>query len=211
MGFTRGRRPRRDRSRLLDSQQPDECHTSRFVRPSACRSRVGSTSAACSCAGRPETRALAGSRPYRAGSRAPASALAWAPGGSGGRSPAPSRSAGSDPGPSAALCSAHRRAGAPTSACSRPTRRSAAAARARTGDAGSPRRIRAQEPRAAGRGLGLFRGGLRPAFRAARRRLGLSAADRQVRPGRDCRAEEDPSAFRYLSGRARLKRKARSR
>ena len=108
--------------------------------------------------------------------------------------------------PRDALCSARRRAGAPASACSRSARRSApAAARARTGGAGSPRRIRAQEPRAAGRGLGLFRGGLRAAFPAARRRLGLSAAGGQVRPGRDCRvAEEDPSAFRHLPGRARV-------
>ena len=70
MGFARRRRPRRDRSRLLDSQPPDECHTRRFARPSACHSRAGSASAACSCAGRSETRALVGSRPYCAGSRA---------------------------------------------------------------------------------------------------------------------------------------------
>ncbi len=133
--------------------------------------------------------------------------------------------------PRDALCSAHCRAGAPTSAFSHPARRSAppavrartggtastsacsrparpsapAAARARTGGTGSPRRIRAQECRATGRGLGLFRGGLRAAFPAARRRLGLSAAGGQVRPGRDCRvAEEDPSAFRRLPGRARV-------
>ena len=65
MGFARGRRPRRDRSRLLDSQQPDECHTPRFARPSACRSRAG---AACSCAGRQGTRARI--PPCCAGSRA---------------------------------------------------------------------------------------------------------------------------------------------
>ena len=56
MGFARGRRPRRDRSPLLDNQQPDERHTARFVRPNACRSR-------------------AGSRPYCAERRAVASAL----------------------------------------------------------------------------------------------------------------------------------------
>ena len=65
--------------------------------------------------------------------------------------------------------------------------------------AGSPGRICAQEPCAAGRDLGLFRGGLRAPLPAARRRLGLSAAGGQVRPGRDRRiAEENPSAFRHL-------------
>ena len=60
-------------------------------------------------------------------------------------------------------------------------------------------RICAQEPRAAGRGLGLFRGGLQSAVPAARRRLGLSSTGGQVRSGGDCRvAEEDPSAFRHL-------------
>ena len=75
-----------------------------------------------------------------------------------------------------------------------------AAARARTGGrSGSRERIRAQEPRAAGRDLGLFRGGLRAALPAARRPLGLSGAGGQVRPGRDCRvAEENPSPFRHL-------------
>jgi hypothetical protein len=113
-----------------------------------------------------------------------------------------------------ALGSAHRRAGAPTSACSRPARRSApAAVRARTGGAGSQRRLRAQEPRAVGRGLGLFLGGLRAAFPAARRRLGLSAAGGHVRPGRDCRvADEDSFCLQPAAGSsARLKRKARSR
>ena len=82
----------------------------------------------------------------------------------------------------------------------RSARRSAtAAARARTEDAGSPERIRSQEPCAAGRDLGLFRGGLRAPLPAERRRLGLSAAGGQVRPGRDRRvAEENPSPFRHL-------------
>ena len=143
------------------ASQPDECHTPRFARPSACRSRAGSGGAACSCAGRPATSALVGSRPYCAGSRAlasppspPAAHEAAAP-----LAPAPTAPPAPTPAPAPdALGSARRRAGAPTSACSRrPARRSApAAARARTGDAGSPRRIRAQEPRAAGRGLGLF-------------------------------------------------------
>jgi hypothetical protein len=70
---------------------------------------------------------------------------------------------------------------------------------------GSPERICAQEPRAAGRDLGLFPGGLRAAFPAARRRLGLSAVGGQVCPGRDCRvAEEDPSAFGHLPDRWRV-------
>ena len=106
--------------------------------------------------------------------------------------------------PRDALGSARRRAGAFTSACSRPARRNApAAARARTGGAGSPGRICAQEPRAAGRDLGLFRGGLRPAFPAARRRLGLSAAGGQVRPGRDRRVPKRillPSAICQIEG-----------
>ncbi len=95
---------------------------------------------------------------------------------------------------------------APASASSRRSARRGApdAARARTGG-GSPGRIRAQEPGAAGRDMGLFGGGLRAAFRAARRRLGLSAAGGQVRPGRDRRvAEEDPSAFRHLPDRGRV-------
>ena len=82
-----------------------------------------------------------------------------------------------------------------------PTRRSAAAAaRARTGGvAGSRRPIRSKEPCPAGRDLGLFRRGLRAALPAPRRRLGLSGAGGQIRPGGDCRvAEEDPSAFRHL-------------
>ena len=59
--------------------------------------------------------------------------------------------------------------------------------------------ICAQEPRAAGRDVGLFRSGLRAPLPAAQRRLGLSAAGGQVRPGRDCRvAEENPSPFRHL-------------
>ena len=85
--------------------------------------------------------------------------------------------------------------------CSRSAgRTSPAASRARTGGvAGSRGHIRAQEPCAAGRDLGLFRGGLRAALPATRRRLGLSAAGGQVRPGRDCRvAEENPSPFRHL-------------
>ena len=93
-------------------------------------------------------------------------------------------------------------------------RRSApAAARARTGGVGSPGRICAQEPCAAGRDLGLFRGGLRAAIPAARRRLGLSPAGGQVRPGRDCRVRQRRSfCLPPLAGsRARLKRKARSR
>ena len=85
-------------------------------------------------------------------------------------------------------------------ACSRCACRSAAAAtRARSGDAGSRGHIRAQELSAAGRDLGLFRRGLRAALPAPRRRLGLSGAGGQVRPGGDCRvAEEDPSPFRHL-------------
>ena len=106
--------------------------------------------------------------------------------------------------PRDALGSARRRPGA--SVCSRSARRTAsAAARARTGGVGSRGRICAQEPCAAGRDLGLFRGGLRAALPAARRRLGLSAAGGQVRSGRDCRvAEEDPSAFRHLPDRSRV-------
>ena len=164
--------------------------------------------AACSCAGRAETRALA-------------SALTCAPGCAGGRSPARSlsdRAARSHSGARCrtasrlAACSAPPRApslrpSSPTSLrCSRSGRRTApAAARARTGGVGSRGRICAQEPRAAGRDLGLFRGGLRAALPAARRRLGLSAAGGQVRSGRDCRvAEEDPSAFRHLPDRSRV-------
>ena len=67
MGFARGRPPRRDRSGVLDSKQPDECHTPRFARPSACRSRAGT---ACSSAGRQGTRALVSSCPYCAERRA---------------------------------------------------------------------------------------------------------------------------------------------
>ena len=141
-----------------------------------------------------------------------------APGREGGRSPARSRSDRAAPPtpapdgdskpphrllprrPHDALRSARRRAGTFAAACSRSaSRRAAAAARARTGGAGSRGHICAQESRAAGRGLGLFRGGLRQAFPAERQRLGLSAAGGQVRPGRDCRvAEKDPSAFRDL-------------
>ena len=85
----------------------------------------------------------------------------------------------------------------PPARCAR--RSAAAAARARTGVAGSRWHICAQEPRAAGRDLGLFRSGLRAPLPAARRRLGLSGAGGQVRPGRDCRvAEENPSPFRHL-------------
>ena len=74
------------------------------------------------------------------------------------------------------------------------------------GRRGSRGHICAQEPCAAGRDLGLFRGGLRAALPAARRRLGLSAAGGQVRPGRDCRvAEEDPSPFRDLPDRRRIR------
>ena len=66
-----------------------------------------------------------------------------------------------------------RRAGAFAPACSRCARRNAAAAaRARTGVAGSRWHICAQEPRAAGRDLGLFRSGLRAPLPAARRRAG---------------------------------------
>ena len=80
-----------------------------------------------------------------------------------------------------------------------------AAARARTGGAGSRGHICAQEPCAAGWDLGLFRGGLRAPLPAARRRLGLSAAGGQVRPGRDCRVPEaDPSPFRHLPDRRRI-------
>ena len=108
--------------------------------------------------------------------------------------------------PREARGSPSRRAGAFAPACSRSARRNApAAARARTGGAGSRERICAQEPRAAGRDLGLFRGGLRAPLPAARRRLGLSAAGGQVRPGRDRRvAEENPSAFRHLPDRGRI-------
>ena len=95
---------------------------------------------------------------------------------------------------------ADRRAGTFAPACSGSAlRNAAAAARARTGGAGSRWHICAQEPRAAGRDLGLFRGGLRAPLPAARRPLGLSGAGGQVRPGRDCRvAEENPSPFRHL-------------
>ena len=55
-----------DRSRLLDSQQPDECHTFCFARPNACR-------------------ALVSSRPYCPERRA--IALTFAPGRAGGRRP----------------------------------------------------------------------------------------------------------------------------
>ena len=69
MGFARGRRPRRNRSPLLDSRQPDECPTPRFARPNSCRSRAGS-GAACSSTGRAGNRALTSARtcaPGRAG------------------------------------------------------------------------------------------------------------------------------------------------
>jgi hypothetical protein len=157
MGFAGGRRPRRDRSRLLDSQQPDECHTPRFARPTACDSR----------AGRPGTRALVSSCPYCAERRA----LTCAAGRAAGRSPARSRpacsgrAARSNSGPRwrtasrltacsravphDALRSARRRAGTFAATCSRSARRrAAAAARARTGSAGSRGHICAQEPRA---------------------------------------------------------------
>ena len=55
--------------------------------------------AACSCPGRPETRALVGSRPCCAGSRALASAATCAPGRAGGRSPAPAPTAPPAPAP----------------------------------------------------------------------------------------------------------------
>ena len=45
VGFAWGRGPRRDRSRLLDSQQPDECLAPRFAGANSCRSRAGSTGA----------------------------------------------------------------------------------------------------------------------------------------------------------------------
>ena len=61
--------------------------------------------------------------------------------------------------PRDALSSARRRPGAST--CSRSAgRTSPAASRARTGVGGSRGHLRAQEPCAAGRDLGLFRGGL---------------------------------------------------
>ena len=103
---------------------------------------------------------------------------------------------------------------APRDALDSAGRRSApAAARARTGGVGSPGRICAQEPRAAGRDLGLFRGGLRAAISAARRRLGLSPAGGQVRPGRDRRVRRRRSFCLPppAGSRARLKRKAGSR
>ena len=144
--------------------------------------------------------------------------LTFAPGRAGGGSPARSGSgarcrtashlaARSDRAvPRKARGSPGRRAGAFAPACSGCARRSAAAAtRARTGGAGSRGHICAQEPCAAGWDLGLFRGGLRAALPAARRRLGLSAAGGQVRPGRDCRvAEENPSPFRHLPDRGRI-------
>ena len=69
----------------------------------------------------------------------------------------------------------------------------------------SPGSLRAQEPRATGRGMGLFRGGLRQDFPAERQRVGLPAAGGQVRPGRNRRVdEEDPSAFRQLPDRERV-------
>ena len=180
MGFARGRRPRCDRSPLLDSRQLDECHTPCFPRPSDCYS-----GADCSCARRQRTRAHIGPRAYSAASRAHASTLTCVPGPEGGRGPASySRSDRAAHSCSCARCGAAsrlaascsafrrealrsvgRRAGATTSACCRPARRSAsAAASPRTGDVGSPGSLRAQEPRATGRGLGLFRGGLRRIF-----------------------------------------------
>ena len=208
MGFARGRRPRRNRSLLLDSQQPDECHTPRFARPDSSRSRAGS-GAACSSAGRAGNRALASPR---AGS----SDYAGGCGSTGARSL-------SDPA-ARSLSGARGRTASRRAACSPAAlrnpldsagRSAPAAARARSGGVGSPGRICAQEPRAAGRDLGLFRGGLRAAISAARRWLGLSPAGGQVRPGRDRRVdEEDPSAFCLpppAGSRARLKRKVGSR
>jgi hypothetical protein len=148
-----GRSPRRAGSGVLGSQQPDESHTARFARPNACHSS----------AGRPGNR----SRHYCAEGRALVAALTRAASRAGGRSPA--RSAGrphsgarcrttsrlaacSHACARDALRSAGRRAGATTSACCCAAHRSAcAAASARTGDAGSP--LRAQEPRAIGRGV----------------------------------------------------------
>jgi hypothetical protein len=72
MGFARERRPSCDRGRLLDSPQPDECHTARVVRPNACGAR-------------------AGSRPYWAERRAVASPLTRAPRCAGCRRPARDR------------------------------------------------------------------------------------------------------------------------
>jgi hypothetical protein len=89
MGFAGGRRPRRDRSRLLDSQQLqlDECYIPRFARPSICDSR----------AGRPESRALVSAGPYCAASLA--HACTYVPGLPGGHIPARSRPARSKSGP----------------------------------------------------------------------------------------------------------------
>ena len=180
--------------------EPDECHTPGFARPYAGRT-------------------CARSRPYCAERRALGSTLTFAPGRAGGRArsrPLRLRRPMQDSKPprrplrprrppkSPRLPQSSRRSLPP--ACSGCARRSAAAAtRARTGGAGSRGHICAQEPCAAGRDLGLFRGGLRAALPAARRRLGLSAAGGQVRPGRDCRvAEENPSPFRHLPDRRRI-------
>ena len=169
-------------------------------------------------AGHYASRTCARSRLYCAERRALGSILTFAPGRAGGGSPARSGSgarcrtashlaARSDRAvPRKARGSPGRRAGAFTPACSGSARRNApAAARARTGGAGSRGHICAQEPRAAGRDLGLFRSGLRAPLPAARRPLGLSGAGGQVRPGRDCRvAEENPSPFRHLPDRGRI-------
>ena len=61
MGFARGPCPRLDRSPLLDSRQPEECHTPRFAWPNSCRPRAGSA-AACCFAGRTGTRPLGSAR-----------------------------------------------------------------------------------------------------------------------------------------------------
>ncbi len=167
------------------------------------------------------SRTGARSRLYCAERRALGSALTFAPGaggcsparsdfgarsGSGARCRTASRlAARSDRAvPRKALGSARRRPGA--SACSRSAGRTTpAASGARTGGAGSRGHICAQEPCAAGRDLGLFRSGLRAPLPAARRRLGLSGAGGQVRPGRDCRVgEENPSPFRDLPDRGRI-------
>ena len=204
------RRPRRNRSPLLDSQQPDECHTP--VSPG--RTALAPAPVPAPPAPPPVVQETAPSPPA-----APAlpttqeAAVPPEPGPSPTPPPAPSPTP--DAGQQAAAAPAPPAAPSPTpvTPCSPAAlrdpltgRRSApAAARARTGGVGSPGRICAQEPRAAGRDLGLFRGGLRAAISAARRRLGLSPADGQVRPGRDRRVdEEDPSAFRHLPDRGRV-------
>ena len=199
VGFARGRRPCRDRSCLLDSQQPDECRTARFASPSARHPR-------------------AGSRPYCAERRAlAAAALTCAPARSGcaarSNSGARCRTAGG-----LAPCSRPVPRDAP--GCRRSSRRSLRPRllpdRSLTRPYRRPRRDGRRSrksrtymrPRASRSWSGpgpIPRPRMPATLPAARRRLGLSAAGGQVRPSRDCQvAEEDRSAFRHLPDRWRL-------